>query len=38
MEIPASRCVRSYMTRQKAMIGQEHQTVEVLSAPDANFQ
>jgi len=38
MEIPASRSIRGYMARQKAMIGQEDQTIEVLSAPDANFQ
>lgn len=38
MEIPASRSARSYMARQKVMIGQEGQTMEVLSAADANFQ
>lgn len=38
MEIPASRSTRGYMARQKVMIGQEDQTIEVLSAADVNFQ
>lgn len=38
MEIPASRSTRGYMARQKVMIGQEDQTIEELSAADANFQ
>lgn len=38
MEIPASRSTRGYMAREKVMIGQEDQTIEVLSAADVNFQ
>lgn len=38
MEIPASGSTRGYMARQKVMIGREDQTIELLSAADANFQ
>lgn len=43
IEIPTSRKLRGDMTRQKAMLGQEDQTVEVFgqedqTASDANFQ
>lgn len=37
-QIPASRKIRGDITRYKAMIGQEDQTVEVPSASDADFQ